>query len=116
MKTNLLLFRFGTSVLTQLVLPAFVGVIFLCSASASVWLSATNFAADNLPYIHADSTELNTARAAAGPGGYYKLRAKFIVPYGPGYYQAIDSINNDGQRLTGSPGAETYNVQLYWAP
>jgi hypothetical protein len=84
------------------------------SVRATVSLSATTFAADNLPTIHADAGDLSTAQAYAGSGGYYKLRAKFIVPYDPGYYQAIDSINNQGHRLAGSPGAGTYTVQLYW--
>jgi hypothetical protein len=84
-------------------------------ARAAVWLSQSTFAADALPTLHADAGELASAWASAGAGGYYKLRAKFIVPYSPGYYQAIDSINNDGHRLAGSPGAGQYTVQLYWA-
>jgi len=84
------------------------------SARAAVWLSQTTFAADALPTIHADAAELAAAQASAGAGGYYKLRAKFIVPYSPGYYQAIDTVNNNGHRLAGSPGAGQYTVQLYW--
>lgn len=84
------------------------------SARAAVWLSQTTFAADALPTIHADAGELAAAQSSAGAGGYYKLRAKFIVPYSPGYYQAIDTINNNGQPLAGSPGAGQYSVQLYW--
>lgn len=84
-------------------------------ARAAVWLSSTTFAADALPTLHADAGELATAQAQAGAGGYYKLRAKFIVPYSPGYYQAIDTINNNGHSLAGSPGAGQYTVQLYWA-
>lgn len=81
---------------------------------AAVWLSQSTFAADALPTIHADAGELASAQASAGAGGYYKLRAKFIVPYSPGYYQAIDTLNNNGHRLAGSPGAGQYNVELYW--
>ena len=84
------------------------------SARSAVWLSQTTFAADALPTIHADAAELAAAQASAGAGGYYKLRAKFIVPYSPGYYQAIDTLNNQGQTLAGSPGAGQYSVQLYW--
>lgn len=84
-------------------------------ARAAVWLSHSTFAADALPTIHADAGELASAWASAGAGGCYKLRAKFIVPYSPGYYQAIDTLNNDGHRLAGSPGAGQYTVQLYWA-
>ncbi|MBL9212400.1 MAG: immunoglobulin domain-containing protein [Opitutaceae bacterium] len=84
------------------------------SARAAVWLSHTTFAADALPTIHADPGDLAAAQSSAGPGGFYKLRAKFIVPYSPGYYQAIDTHNNNGHQLTGSPGAGQYTVQLYW--
>ena len=80
------------------------------SARAAVWLSQTTFAADALPTLHADAAELAAAQASAGPGGYYKLRAKFIVLYSPGYYQAIDSLNNNGHPLAGSPGAGQYVV------
>lgn len=89
-----------------------------CAASAArgaVWLSSTSFAANALPTIHADAAELATAQAQAGPGGYYKLRAKFIVPYSPGYHHGIDAVTNNGQRLTGSPGPGNYTVDLYWA-
>jgi len=83
-------------------------------ACAAVWLSSTTFAGDSLPTIHADAGDIATAQAHAGAGGYYKLRAKFIVPYSPGYYQAIDTINNQGHPLAGSPGAGQYTVELYW--
>lgn len=93
-------------------------IVTLCAAAgsvrATVTLTATTFAADNLPHIQADAGDISTALAYAGSGGYYKLRAKFIVPYDPGYYQAIDSINNQGHQLAGSPGAGTHTVQLYW--
>lgn len=97
-------------------LAVLIVALFVTTAAvrATVTLTAPTFAADNLPYIQADAGDISTALAYAGSGGYYKLRAKFIVPYDPGYYQAIDSINNQGHRLAGSPGAGTYTVQLYW--
>lgn len=81
---------------------------------ADVRLDRTTFAADNLPTIHADGGDLLATQAYVNAGGSYKLRAKFIVPFDPGYYHGIDSFNNNGQRLTGSPGAGSYLVQLYW--
>jgi hypothetical protein len=106
-------FRFVRRI-ARTVLLAFAGFA-ASDTRAAIWLSQSSFAADALPTIHADAGELASAQAAAGAGGYYKLRAKFIVPYSPGYYQAIDTINNQGQRLAGSPGAGQYTVQLYWA-
>ncbi|HCN28432.1 MAG TPA: hypothetical protein DIT64_06610, partial [Verrucomicrobiales bacterium] len=85
------------------------------SARAAVFLSSTTFPAGAPPTLHADAAELTAAQAQAGPGGYYKLRAKFIVPYAPGYFQAIDIPNNNGLRLQGTPGAGQYTVECYWA-
>lgn len=98
------------------VLAGIVCSLFAASAGhGAVWLSSLSFAADALPTLHADAAEIAAAQAQAGPGGYYKLRAKFVVPYSPGYHHGIDTVNNNGQRLASSPGPGNYTVDLYWA-
>lgn len=82
---------------------------------AEVTLSSYSFAADNLPTIRATATDIADAMTAAGTGGFYRLRAKITgLPYGPGWYQSIDSINNNNARLASVPGTGTFPVELYW--
>ncbi len=79
-------------------LISFVGVV-LADARAAMWLSATTFPLNDLPYIY-------TNESLPYP---YKLRAKFQ----PNFH-GIDGWNNNGGRLTSVPGVGSFTVELYW--
>ncbi|WP_414664429.1 PA14 domain-containing protein [Horticoccus sp. 23ND18S-11] len=96
-------------------LVGFMAVAAVSVAHAAIQLSALSFTADHLPSIEADAADVTAAQSLAGPGGYYKLRAKFIVSYSPGYFHGTDATNNNHGRLSAAPAPGAYTVQLYWA-
>lgn len=84
-------------------------------AYGDIALSASTFTQDNLPSITADSAEMTTINSLISSyGGYYKLRAKILVTYDPGYFHAIDTANNQYGFLSHVPGPGNYVVQLYY--
>lgn len=75
------------------------------SARAGVYLSATSFASNNVPYVWTDETM----------PAYYKLRVKFngVPGYGSGFH-AANAMNNSWTALDACPPQGSYSVDLYW--
>lgn len=80
-------------ILSALVVPAHAGV----------YLSATSFTSNNLPYVWTDE---------AMPT-YYKLRVKISGGAG-GDFHAANAFNNSWTRLDSCPIPGSYHVDLYW--